>query len=392
MSGALAPMQVFRDIAVWPTQAFRMQRATGGPDWPDFAGQVAVRHCRNGAAVDFAPVPSVGALERIGRPCVWGGVLVLAFGHLVAERLTRLLVSLRERPDDLYLFTTQPGWSEANLRGYVWDLLEWYGLPRAQVRVLNAAVQVDELRVAPQAEMLGNVGPSAAYLDLLAAHTAARGLVAEPVARLYVSRSGMVAEGLGGHAGEAHLVAVLERLGVRVMDPRRVPLAGQLALYAGAGAVVFAEGSALHGRQILGRLDQDIHVLQRRRGRHVAQGILRPRCRTIAYHAVVGESLMAFSPRGKRRPDHAMAIYDKAALFQAFAVLGVDLATAWDEDAYRTAAIADIEGWIASRKPRAEALAEHRNTLNRAGLLPPGLALSPPKSLSLSGPAPHFEG
>lgn len=386
-------MQLFRDITVWPTQGFRLQRATGGPDWPDFAGQVAARHCRNGVPVDFAPVPAaVGVLERIARPCVWGGVLVLAFGHLVAERLTRLLTARRERPDDLYLFTTQPGWSAENLRGYVWDLLEWYGLPRAQVRVLTEPVQVDALRVAPQAEMLANTGPAPGYLDLIAAHTAAQGLVANPSPRLYVSRAGMVAEGLGGHAGEAHLVAVLERLGVAVMDPRRVPLRAQLARYAGAGAIMFAEGSALHGRQILGRLDQDIHVLRRRRGRSVAQGILRPRSTSLCYHEVLGQSLMGYTPQGKRRPDHAMAIYDTAALFQAFAGFGVDLAAGWDDAAYRAAALADIEAWVARRKPGAGAQAEYRNALIRADLLPPSLGFSPHRNPVSPGPAPHPEG
>lgn len=71
---------------------------------------------------------------------------------------------------------------------------------------------------------------------------------------VYVSRNGYLAMGKGGTAGEAALTDALSRAGVAVLDPARTTLGTQMALYAGAKLFVFAEGSAIHGRQLLGRV------------------------------------------------------------------------------------------------------------------------------------------
>ena len=386
-------MQLFRDICVVPTQSFRAHIATGGPIWPDFECQTAVRHCRNGRPVDQSPALNGADLEPLDAPCVWGGFIDRHFGHFVAEHLPRLLFSLRERPADIFLFTAEPGLSAVDLPTCVWDLLEWYGLARAQIRIVTSAIRVRELRAGPQAEMLPQVEPSRDYLALVQARAAANRLVPELADRLYVGRGGVVAAGGGGHAGEGYLVAVLSALGMQVLDPGAVPLRKQLALYAGAKSIVFAEGSAMHGRQLLGFIDQDIHVLRRRKGRSVARAMLRPRCRALVYRRTVDGGLMAYFRNGNRRPGAALAFYDKAALFKAFSALGIDLAAQWNDDAYRACVVADIDGWITSRSPRPAELAQYRDILQQVDLLPASLASDPlAKGVPASGHAPLFEG
>ena len=142
---------------------------------------------------------------------------------------------------------------------------------------------VSELRCAPQAERLEMIGPSERYLALLDQTTRRNALVPKQSAVLYVTRSGLLRLGKGGHVGESYLVVVLQALGVEILDPGTATLTEQLASYAGARTLVFAEGSAMHGRQLLGRLPQDIVVLQRREEQKLARHNLTPRCRALRY-------------------------------------------------------------------------------------------------------------
>lgn len=360
-------MLQFDEVDVVPTTGFSRHIATGGPIWPDFAAQTDARHCRGEVAVDIAPAPQTVA-ERIDRPAVWGGFLDRHFGHLVAEHLPRLPVSLRDRPDDLYLFTVEPGLTEADLPPYVWDLLAWYGLDRAQVRIVTQALRVATLRVAPQAEMLPLVAPTTGYLALLEARAAQNGLIPDPQDVLYVSRAGFVAQGQGGHAGESYLVDRLRAMGVAVIDPSRAPLRTQLAGYAGAQQLVFAEGSAVHGRQILGRVAQGIHILRRRPGRSVARAMLRVRAQRLTYHSASAGLLSGTFPNGRPRPGAAAAVYDRHVLFSAFAALGVDLSEGWDEAEFHAAQTDDLRGWLSHHTPSPAAADAHRSLLARAGL------------------------
>ena len=190
---AHAPLLQFDAVDVVPATAFAKHIATGGPIWPDFAAQVNARHCRGEVPVDHAPARQ-DPVAQIDEPAVWGGFLDRHFGHLVAEHLPRLPVSLHERPDDLYLFTIEPQLTEADIPAHIWELLAWYGLPRAQVRIVTAPLRVATLRVAPQAEMLPLVAPTSGYLTLLEDRANANGLTPDPADVLYVSRIGFVAQ------------------------------------------------------------------------------------------------------------------------------------------------------------------------------------------------------
>lgn len=339
---------LFHDIEVVPGDAFRLRSVllNGGPVWPRFARQTVARFVRRGHYVDERVEASGGPLEVVAQPCLWGGYAIPHFGHLIADHLTRVLEGQVQRPDDLMLFLRRPG--DGDVPGYFWDVLEWYGVPRGQVRFVTHPLRVRELRCFAQAEPFGSWPPGERYLGLLADNAVRAGLVPDQAPVVYVGRMGLLATGKGGAAGESYLVARLQAAGVRVLDPARLPLRAQLAGYAGAGVLVFAEGSALHGRQLLGRLDQAVVVLNRRQGARIAQGALAARCRDVTYVEAAAQVIAMGTLAGKQGA-LGLSLYDLDAVFGVFARHGVDLRAGWDMQAYRAAVLADAESWLAAQ-------------------------------------------
>ncbi len=363
-------LQMLRDVLVVPVTRVHQHIATGGPIWPEFDRQTGLRHCRNGLPVDRAP-EAVGPVQDVDMPCVWGGFIDLHFGHFMAEHLPRLPFAVRARPDDRFLFTVEPGCQPGVLPDWVWSALTWVGLDRSQVRCVTAPLRVATLRAGVQAETLPQMAPDAAYLDLLDSRALAMGL--EPVSAdlVYVTRAGLLQAGGGGMAGEGYLTGLLSRLGLSVLDPAAVSLPVQMAVYAGARHLVFAEGSALHGRQLLGWLPQRITVLRRRRGRSLARAMLTPRVDRLDYLEVAEAALVPEWSNGRARRGPALMLYNLPALFAAFARWGVDLASHWDMDAYRAAAVADVAAWTPHYRLTPALMAQFHATLAAADLAPP---------------------
>lgn len=350
MTGGLVHL---RDVPVLPVRRTHPGgiHADGGPVWPDGGRQIALRHLRRNAPFDrvMAPCPPglLARAERLERPCLWGGHAQFHFGHLIVEHLGRIVAARAARPDDAVLFTLPPGAGPADVPGYFWEVTAWLGLPRDRVRFVTRPLVAAELRVAPQAEHLRGPRPDPAYLAALDALPAARALVPRPTPLLYVARAGLIARGKGGHAGEGYLVERLRAAGVAVLDPGQEPLAGQLALYAGAARLVFAEGSALHGRQLLGHRPQEIAVLVRRPGNRLAARAIGARCDSLEYVAAATRIATPERRSGRALAANALSFYDLPAVMAAFAGWGVDLAAGWDEAAFAAARDADVRAWMA---------------------------------------------
>ena len=357
-------LHCFNDVPVMPVTRIRDHIPLGGPVWPDFERQTAPRFCHGGRPVD-APPPLRKPVRVFHRPALWGGYLSHEFGHLVAEHITRLLPAVSQRGEDVVLFTLPAQATPETLPGWVNDVFDWLTMPPRRARFVTEPSLAPELRVCAQGEMMGGPAPDPAYLDLLDSLPGRHGLdLQHRVPLIYVSRAGLVATGRGGHLGEGYLAGLLAQLGVAVVDPGTLPIRAQMQAYAQAGALIFAEGSALHGRQLLGRLEQDIHILRRRSGFDVAKVVLEPRCRALRYHDVVAGHLTVsgtFKGPEHRTPREFRhlyaAFYDLPALFAAFAYLGVPLARHWDHDAWRKAVLDDALRWlVAQAAPVAQAL------------------------------------
>lgn len=347
-SGAHLPaLQLFCNIRVEPARDQHLVFARGGPVWPDFDTQTSIRQCRAGKPVDRLPDTAPGDPVILNQPCVWGGQVFRHFGHFVAEFATRLLHSKVKRPDDLYLFYLPPEQEETYVPDHFWHVLAWYGVARDQVRfVKDRPYLVRELWVAPQAEQLPNIGPSAAYLDLLDDLGQLHDIAVAPSQVTYVSRSGLHA-GHGRQAGEGYLDSCLQKLGIHILRPERETLHSQMQVYAASRTLVFSEGSALHGRQLIGRVSQKIQVFNRRKGKRTAQDILAPRCQSIGYTEAVTGELCVLMEDGRLRSQSGLGVFDLDAVFAALRELGYDLSKVWSKTRYEQALEADLLAWTA---------------------------------------------
>lgn len=356
----MTELAFFENVPVMPHAGIQAHVPQGGPIWPDFGAQHGARFCFRGRPVDLAPKWQKPE-RRFRRPAIWGGYLSHEFGHLVAEHITRVLPASLARPNDLFAFTLPQGQSPETLPDYLWQIFDWLAVPRASVRFVLRPSLAPELRVAPQGEMLGNLPPDPAYLDALDTLPERHGLaLGQSVPLLYVSRAGWAAKGRGAHLGEAYLVGLLRQLGVPVIDPATLSIRAQMQAYAQAAVLVFAEGSALHGRQLLGRIDQEIHVLNRRPGGDLAHQPLAARCRRLVHHDVTAELLTVSGrvktriPKPREMRHLAASFYDIDALFAAFSGLGVALSRVWNMAAYRDAALSDALHWVLAHQAGAE--------------------------------------
>lgn len=373
----------FLDVPVMPLQAFADHDPQGGPLWPDFDAQTTARFCRHdGIPVDRPPTLEPCRAE-IAEDAVWGGYVHPHFGHLIAEHLTRILPSLKARPDDLVLFMVEPDRDPSAVPAFFHEILQWYGVPRERIRIIAEPTLVRRLSVVGQGEMLWGKAPDASYLDLLDALPARHGL--DPVAGdiVYVARTGLVTRGQGSHLGEGYLIRLLQELGVTVMDPAQHSLRAQLARYAGAKTLIFAEGSAMHGRQLLGRVRQDVYVLKRR-VRYLARPMLRPRTRRLTYVNANGGVLRARDSANNGFPHLNAVFYQTEPLLGCFDAMGLNLRAKWNQSAYVSAALDDAAQWeaslpadrIPSDKNKAVYLAETGAVFHGATTLPGSLTAS----------------
>lgn len=201
-----------------------------------------------------------------------------------------------------------------------------------------------------QPENHGAHSPPAWVLDLLDELPRLNGLRPTPTPLVYVTRQGQTALGNGGHAGEGALVRALERAGAVVIDPACLPLRAQLKAYAGARHLVFAEGSAVHGRQLLGRLEQDVLILNRRPGTRMVPAQLDARCKLLTYAEPIAHFAAPRDAAGSPSADRGLALPDLPALARALDACGLDLARHWNTEDFRTEVSRDVAAWAAAMR------------------------------------------
>jgi hypothetical protein len=312
-------------------------------------------------------------------PLAWGGAVTRHYGHQITDFTSRLLPTLAEMPDVRFAFgtrvSTQPDSVDAppefpsieDTPEFFREILDWYGIAGERVEIITEPTLVEHLFVAPQAEQRFRPGPEPWYLDLLDANTASRLGEVEQSGSLYVSRAGERAR----FAGEAYLEGVLEQAGFRVLRAETVPVEQKMRAYAGAAAIVFAEGSGIHGAQLMGRALGDVTVLNRRPGHRVTQAALRPRGRSLRYVDAVRGLVHGLDPAGSPAPPLGLSILDPELLLAA-----LPIGHLWDPNAFAAAQDADIEEWLETERasdrwevPGSPELVNE--TLRKAGLQPP---------------------
>ena len=344
---------LFENIPVVPVTSEERMVLTGGPVWPEWAQAGELRHQRSGVPVDKQPQYDPGTLQPFDKPALWGGHIVNHFGHFLAEHSTRLLCAARARPDLTILLTLPPDKTPEQVPAFVWQVLKWYGIEATRIHFVTNPLKVRQLWAIPMAEQWAHVPPSGAYLDLLDDTANRNGLTNPPTEIVYVARDGFEQSAEGHNAGESYLTALLPKLGVSVLRPETMKLKAQLACYQKAHTLIFAEGSAMHGRQLLGRINQHVAVLNRRPRSRIALSALQPRCRQLSYVETTRGLASVVWPNGNPWLVRAISLYDPDVLLRSFAALGVPLQDVWDPVAFEHAQEQAIRTWIALRfEPR----------------------------------------
>lgn len=331
----------FRDVPVGPSP----NRETPGAMWPEFQRQSHARLWRRGRPVCRLPTFDVQKCREDSTPSAFVSCVDSHFGHFVAESVPRLPQILAQAPDMPLVFTHDRKTDPAALPPAFMQVLDWFDIPMEQVRLIARATLFRDLCIAAQGEHLDGPRTPEAYLDVLdvrIAHKLPRG-PADGIT--YVTRAGLH-PAKGAHAGEAYLVDCLRELGVRVIYPETMSLRAQMNSYAESAHLVFAEGSALHGRQLIGRLDQQISVLRRRRKSDMAKNQIAPRCAGLTYVAAYAGGLHVVNRYGAKVLYAMKALFHVGAVLDHFESLNVPVRRIWDSAQYRTARDRDVLAWV----------------------------------------------
>lgn len=284
--------------------------------------------------------PEAQPTSTLTGPVAWAGAVTWHFGHQIANFSTRLLPTLAQMPDARFAFSMHANRqfrSIAETPAFFRDILDWYGIAGERVDLIAEPTLVEQLVVAPQAEQSPRPGPEPWYLDLLDSNATSRLGEVHRSGSLYVSRAGHV----GRFAGEAYLESVMKQAGFHVLRPETLSLELQLRAYAGAESVIFAEGSAMHGPQLLGRALGDVTVLTRRPGMKLAQAALRPRARSLRYVDAVRSLLHGLDTSGNPALSHGLSLLDADHLQAA-----LPIGQAWDREAFEATVDADVRTWL----------------------------------------------
>jgi tetratricopeptide (TPR) repeat protein len=206
------------------------------------------------------------------------------FGHIMAEMVHRIVPSKVLLPGDhKWLLVTTFDDAESgfdSLCSTFQEVLEFCQIGPDRVKILNSNTVVEKLFICEQGSHFGG-RPTAWYLDSLAEFSKRRldqihGSKSS-AKKVYVSKS-KIPHG-GTLLGESYIEGLLRDEGFLVFHPQDAPLSLQMDVYRKAKDLVFLEGSACHGTELLGKkmLGRTCVLIRRMETRAGLARILEPR-------------------------------------------------------------------------------------------------------------------
>lgn len=339
----LPGLETFQDVWVGASK----DRDTPGILWPDFETQLNARLWRYGNRVCVAPQISFDRLEIIEEPAVFVSMYDNHFGHMVSETVGRLPQTLTEGRGLPIYFTAKFPTTLDRTSAMFRSVLDWLDVPTQSVRFIHKPMLFRTVHIAAQAEHLGGPRPPMEYLHVLEGLVSKKIDWVKPWGITYVTRAAMPKE-QGTQAGERYLVECLERLGVRVIYPERLTIHQQMTIYAQSQHLIFAEGSAVHGRQLIGRVDQHISILRRRFRSQIAVHQLTPRCASLTYVSCFNGAFYVRDVDGLKIGHAMSSLMNMDAVIAHFESLGVPLRQEFDASAFQKARDDDVLQWVAA--------------------------------------------
>lgn len=209
----------------------------------------------------------VGCPE-IRHPVLYGGILFNHFGHFIVESLSRLYAYPMVRDvDPFVMFYSQwgmPGYLENN--NFVNQILTGLGIPVDKLIFVDRANKISQVIIPVQKYGFGFIRrPDERFVKFIRSfrfqHKIPEGFKKDE--KIYVSRSRLRKK--GRQIGEKIFEAYLEGEGYRIFYPERHTFIEQLTVYARAGKLIFAEGSALFSCMFIAEMRADVAVVCRRR-------------------------------------------------------------------------------------------------------------------------------
>lgn len=343
----------FEQILISPIQELLNSPSGGaehraGPVYPDFDSLTFERHCRGARCVDVIPTLSPDEQSQIlVGSYIYGGCIINHFGHFVAEFIHRLPFAIKDHPDLKIVFCLRAG--ETYVPPFINDIFIHFNI-LDKIVLINKLVTVDRLSVYPQEESLGGRAPSVDYIDLLQSHSIYTSLIeGERKKTAFISRSMQK----GRFALESLVDKFFLDFNFDVIFPEKLSIKDQLLTYLNYDKLVFSEGSALHGCQLLGKLNSDLAVISRR-GFDFGREFLSSRFNSVTYIKCISQSFGPLTFQLKPADWMNFVILDYEVLFLSLAdFLGIDrnFAVQWidlNKEKTRELFFDDIKNYLSS--------------------------------------------
>ena len=346
-----ARVQVFD----WPVVGRGPRGFRGGPVLTD-AADAPLRHTRGRRPVDSFR-PDEDYADTLPGQYVYAGPVYGHFGHYMAEFAPRIAAARMRGLHHPLLFVSSQGANPyptySDFPDFVKEFLAFLDIQPRDVKVINRNTIVEVLHMTEAGSNLAG-GPKPGYVEALTAFCAPKldalhGDTRRP-RKLYVSRSALRPQGM--LLGEAWFEEQLERDGFTVFRPEEWRFSPQLDHYRKAEIVVFPEGSACHGTELLGAgMMRRSVLLPRRDDREAAKfaRIVAPRSQDFVTLTGCTEYLgtaISLKTSGVPDPNRGVARLHLDRTIAAFRTHGLADLEGLSAETYRAAAEADLRRYL----------------------------------------------